>query len=537
MAENPFEKRPTHPRARSSSSQSEGPIPTAIGPYQLEALYRRGGMSTLFLGKEPQTGDPVIVKVLDRAYLAHPDALARFHAEAEILTKTDHPNIVKLLSQGRWEHGLYITMEYVHGESLRDWIEYHPLSLRRAVEIILEVAYALCHLHTQGVVHRDLKPENILVTENGTPKLIDFGIAQMLAETNQEAHQGPSRFMGTPVYVSPEQRDHPESVTYASDIYSLGIIAYETVLGKLSHGQVQLSRVPRGMQKILARALQPKPEERYQDIVDLISDLSAYINSSQLEEESNIGDQLSELSEHLHEAQVALLPEQPPKWTGVEVGVAGYTGHGIGGVYFDFFEMGRDVYAVVLTEPMAKGVGGLTYTAVVRGMMKTLSRLTTHPNHLVTVLNDMILRDGVHPLFSLSYLLLSPKENQFRYISCGRSHLWHLVAADSMPRKVAVDNPALGLRAMPEFTEVTCTWRRGDLLYLHTIAMTSAEGSPKGPLMTEEQLCATLVEIRSLAPQKQVDILRRKAKPPASHPLEKQSLSVIAIHRQPSSEP
>lgn len=499
-------------------------LPDSIGPYEIEGVYRQGGMSTLYLAKDPQTGDPVIVKVLQEPYLNMPEAVECFTTEADILTKTKHPNIVTLIDHGPWAGGLYITMEYVQGNSLRDWIEYHPMSLRRAIEIILEIAYALCHLHTHGVVHRDLKPENILITDAGVPKLIDFGVAQLLRDTRNEDGSlvQPSRFIGTPVYVSPEQRDHPESVSYASDIYSLGIIAYEMLLGKLSHGQVHLSLAPRGMQKILSKTLQPKAQDRYQDVVDLITDLSAYINSKQIQDDSTIGDQLSELSEHLHQAQMTLLPLTPPQWPDIAVGVAGYRGHGIGGIYFDFFQMPNDSFAVVMAEPMTKGVEGLCYTAVVRGMIKTLSRLTSSPSDLLTVLNDMVLRDGIHPLFSLSYLYLSPRTQRFHYISCGKSHLWRLPAGHVSAQKITADNPALGLRSVAEFTEIVQDWHSQDLLLLHTTSL----------LLSEDELEATLIETRSQTAQKIVEVLARKAKPPPSHPLEKTSLSLIALQRK-----
>ena len=213
--------------------------------------------------------------------------------EAEIITLTDHPNIVKLFGHGEWEEGLYIAMEFIQGISLRQFILQTPISLKRALEIILDIAYALCHLHTHGVIHRDLKPKNILLSENNQIKVIDFGIAQLLTEQTQEQSQS-QKLIGTPVYMSPEQRANPESVSYPSDIHSLGIISYELILGKLSHGQVHLSLMPKGIQKILFNCLQPNIIDRYQDIVDFISDVSSYLNSSALQKEQVVGHQFGE---------------------------------------------------------------------------------------------------------------------------------------------------------------------------------------------------------------------------------------------------
>lgn len=498
-------------------------VPPFIGPFPIESFYRQGSMSTLYLAKSPGQGDPVVVKVLHGPSLQMTDAVARFQMEADILAKTNHPNIIKLIQQGTWEKGLYIAMEYIEGESLRDWIIYHPLSLRRAVEMILEIAYAICHLHTHGVIHRDLKPENILVTESGTPKLIDFGIAQRLVEAEEGEPTG-SFFMGTPIYMSPEQRDHPQAVTYATDIYSLGIIAYEIVLGKLSHGQLHLSLLPKGLQKILSRALQPEPQHRYQDIVDLITDLSGYMNSKQIQDESSLSDHLSELIDHLHQAQRVMLPIQIPAWPEMDLGVASFRGPGVSGVYYDFFEMPEGSYAIVLAEPMVKGVEGLCYTAVLRGMIKTLARLTSQPAKLIHVLNDMVMRDGIHPVFSMSYLLLFPRENQLRYISCGKSFLWQLSHHSDVLQKVTADNPALGLRAFTEFNEQRLAWEPGDQLFLHTLATTHLS-------FPEPELTSVLLKARGISAQKQVEIVMRKSRVPTSLQIEKHSVSVIAIQR------
>ena len=263
-------------------------IPALIGPYKIESLLERGGMSILYLGTHPETKEPVTIKVLSPKYLSNPEVVKRFLNEAEIIAMADHPNIVKLYGYGEWAGGLYIAMEFIQGISLRQYLLQTPMSVKKALEIIVDIAYALCHLHTHGVIHRDLKPENILVTETGQIKVIDFGISQLLTEKSERGGGSKARLIGTPIYMSPEQKENPETVTYPSDIYSLGIIAYELVLGKLSHGQIHISLMPKGLQKILNKTLQYKPEDRYHDIVDFISDITSYLNSASMQKEKKV---------------------------------------------------------------------------------------------------------------------------------------------------------------------------------------------------------------------------------------------------------
>ena len=195
-----------------------------------------------------------------------------------MIALSNHPNIVKLYGQGEWEKGLYIAMELIRGVSLRQFIMQHSLSMRRALEIILQVAYALMHLHSHGVIHRDLKPENILITEEGEIKVIDFGIAALHSKVQAETEKKVadlSRFLGTPNYMSPEQKQDPSSVTFAADIYSLGIILYELITGKLSYGTINLTSLPKGLKRIATKALAISVKERYQNISDFIHDISA----------------------------------------------------------------------------------------------------------------------------------------------------------------------------------------------------------------------------------------------------------------------
>jgi len=280
MKKNDFYKRDTDPGLGPSSESPPQEIPSAIRGYRIEGLLKTGGMSTIYRGFHPETGDMTAIKVLSPKFLKDEEVINRFLKESEIIAMADHPNIVKLHDQGDWEGGLFIAMEYIDGISLYQYLQDHSLPYKKALEVSLEIAYALCHLHTHGVIHRDLKLENILMTRKNTIKVIDFGIAQILTERG-EAEGKRRRIVGTPIYMSPEQKLNPDAVSYPSDIYSLGIIIYELVLGRTNHGKVHVSRMPKGLRPILTKCLQPLATNRYPDAVALITDLSHYMNSEQ----------------------------------------------------------------------------------------------------------------------------------------------------------------------------------------------------------------------------------------------------------------
>lgn len=505
-----------------AASITEPPLPKQVGPYAIESLLAKGGMSILYLGLNAETHEPLAIKVLPSEYLSHPELVSHFLKEAEIIRLADHPNIVKLYGQGEWEGGLYIAMEFIQGISLRQMILQNSLTLKRALEIVLQIGYALFHLHAHGVIHRDLKPENILLTGSGGVKVIDFGIAQL---QDEEAKPGKKRLMGTPFYMSPEQRENPLNVSYASDIYSLGIITYELALGKLSHGIIHLSLLPVAMQKILNKALQPSPKERYQDIVDFITDLSNYMESEGFQKDVGKSDFTTELFEELKTAQTLFLPTLP-NWPKVEMGLVNSTSLGLLPVYYDFFELEDNAMAVILAEPSSKGASALLYTAFLKGMIHALKPLIQDPVHLAEKLNATLSTLFADQLFVLSILILLPQKHQLKFISCGFGSLWYLPAGFTGVRRLSTENIALGIDPTVTFLEINSNWNIGDRLLLHTFkALSKEEG------LSENDFEQALKETLYLSPQKQVETILRKMTHTSKSSLVETPITLISLSR------
>ena len=208
------------------------------GVYEVLRPLGSGGMGTVYLGRHRQQGHEVAIKVLPASSSSR-EASLRFRQEASTLEHLRHPNIVNMLDAGATEDAEYLVIEYVRGRSLHDEIAAGPLAWERAVHIGHQIASALSVAHAAGVVHRDLKPANIMLTEQGGGrdhvKVLDFGIAKLL-ETCAEALGGPQGLtaagmvLGTPRYMAPEQC-MGEPIDGRADLYSLGVLLYEMVLG------------------------------------------------------------------------------------------------------------------------------------------------------------------------------------------------------------------------------------------------------------------------------------------------------------------
>jgi serine/threonine protein kinase len=206
-----------------------------VGNYKLVSVLGHGGTGTVYLGEraDRQYSAQVAVKIVDNGTMQGELGL-RFRAERQILASLNHANIARLLDAGETDEGNpYLVMEYVHGEPLDRYCDRQRLGVRERLQLFLDICSAVQYAHQNLVVHRDLKPANILVTAEGTPKLLDFGIAKLLDAGEAAAAMALTRMndrLLTPEYASPEQiLGRP--VTTGSDVYALGVVLYELLTG------------------------------------------------------------------------------------------------------------------------------------------------------------------------------------------------------------------------------------------------------------------------------------------------------------------
>ncbi len=498
-------------------------IPTQIGPYKIESLVGKGGMSLLYLGVSAETKQLVAVKVLSPAFVTRPDMVDQFLKEAKIIAMASHPHIVKLCDQGQWEGGLYIAMEFIRGVSLKQFILQQSLSLKRCVDIILQVAYALFHLHSHGVIHGDLKPENILITEEGDVKVIDFGISRLHGEKNVTS-QKPEKIAGTPHYMSPEQKESSANITYASDIYSLGIIAYELCMGKLSFGVIHPSFLPKGLRKIIEKALAVSVEERYQTVVAFISDLSSYLKSGGLEKDKPGSDQLKEMVEVIQRTSSNLSPSTLPRASDIEIGLAKYKPPFQTNAFFEIFRFSNQAYAIAIVETDQPEIDATIFLGNFRGMLRVLllekGESMQQPAILASTLNRLIKEDPLKQSFGFTYLLLNPQADTLSFVSCSLGGLLRLSQNSPSPHRLANQNPLLGVDLKSQFFEIRDRWDIGDTLLFHSL-----------PITLEGHLVEALHENFLLSPQSQAEACLKKATSTTAFTGEKGPKFLLTIHR------
>src|SRR5215217_4096646 len=199
--------------------------------YRLDREAGAGGMATVYLAQDIRHGRPVAVKVL-RPELAAVIGAERFLAEIKLTANLQHPHILPLFDSGAADSYLFYVMPFVQGETLRDRLTREKqLPVADAVRIAGEVASALDYAHRQGVVHRDIKPENILI-HDGQALVADFGIALAASKASGARMTETGMSLGTPHYMSPEQAMGEREITARSDVYALGVVTYEMLVGE-----------------------------------------------------------------------------------------------------------------------------------------------------------------------------------------------------------------------------------------------------------------------------------------------------------------
>ncbi len=253
-----------------------------VGDVHIEAVIGRGGMATVYRGTQTSLDRTVAVKVLAPALARRRQFVQRFQREAHVLGQLSHPNIVRILGVGTHEGLYYLAMEYVDGESLRERLTREGrLPLQEAVRLIGQVAEGLAFAHSQGILHRDIKPGNILLMADGTPKIVDFGIARITGSDSVIAQRltMTSTQMGSAHYMAPEQMKDAANVDGRADVYALGVLLYETLTGELPIGQFQPASkiapgVPRSVDRVIRTALAPSPDRRFRDLESFQSALA-----------------------------------------------------------------------------------------------------------------------------------------------------------------------------------------------------------------------------------------------------------------------
>ena len=272
-----------------------------LGPYEVVALIGAGGMGEVYRARDTRLDRDVAIKVLPAEFASDPELLRRFEQEARAVAALSHPHILALYDVGTHDGSPYLVTEVLEGEPLREHLSGGALPARKAVNLAVQLAQGLAVAHAKGIIHRDLKPENVFITKDGYVKILDFGIAKLVAPRSAEElarattevdATAAGAILGTVGYMSPEQvRGH--TVDHRTDVFSFGCVLYEMLAGQAPFRRGTIADttsailhedppalpngVSPGLDRTVRRCLEKNVENRYQSARDLGFDLQAEV--------------------------------------------------------------------------------------------------------------------------------------------------------------------------------------------------------------------------------------------------------------------
>ncbi len=255
-----------------------------IGEYQLLEKIGEGGIAEIYKAFQPSLKREVAIKILSRKLTSDPELVGRFDQESLIIARLRHPNIIHVIDKGKTGDNYYFVMEYVDGTDFETMLSTGQYDFQQKMDVMVQLCKALDYAHKNNIVHRDVKPANILIDKEGNVLVADFGIAQIVAKDGREKSEG-GWIMGTPAYMSPEQKSGTSRVDLRTDIYAVGVILYEVLTGRKPTGKYVspsklMQDIPGELDEIIEICLRSDPNDRFRSAVELKDRLLEVLSGS-----------------------------------------------------------------------------------------------------------------------------------------------------------------------------------------------------------------------------------------------------------------
>ncbi len=457
---------------------------SCIGRYRVISKLGQGGMGAIYKARSPN-GRIVAIKIIKSEKNFDID---RFNRELDIISILDHNYIIRIRDRGFFEKKPYMVMDYADSINLRQYIySAEKKAIGDILSIIIMVCEALKYAHSKGVIHLDIKPENILITKNGLIKIIDFGISKITS--GLQSRTATDNIMGTPSYMSPEQKMGLKNIDSRSDIYSVGVLLYEMISGQFPSGLLRLDLIPKDIQLIIKRSIAYDREERYSDIDLMLVDLLEYKNKGNIQLDQDSLKAIDTIERTREVLLKHLYPSSMKKFRGFDYHVLYMPAFGIGGNYYDIIEMDKRYLGILVGNVFDKpDISSAIYLTMIRGFFKVFSEIDPDPAMVLTSVNRYISRESFDMFAMFSYIVLDRKEKRLYFSNAGYRPLYYYSSEKEEFSEIRTDGIGLGILPESKYSVIAIAYKPGDIFALCSSGVIEACNIEKIPFGKEKFL-------------------------------------------------
>ena len=437
-----------------------------IGDYTVIKQIGFGGMGIIIKASAPDSSF-VALKVIKSEHINSKAMVKRFLKEMKISSMLKHKNIASFLGGGVDEYGRnYFAMKFIDGVNLHDLLEKNAISLNLALNIFTQLCTGLEYAHSQNIIHRDIKPENIIINKDGVVKIIDFGIARV-DKKDTSSLTLTNVIMGSPIYMSPEQKSDFKHVDLRTDIYAAGAVFYEMLSGAMPGGLLRIDIIPEHLRSIVEKSIAYEVDKRYSSAGDILQDLNAYRNNKNFEKDQQA---IRKIEDNVKLRQVLIrsfYPESIPDVAGLDIADFYIPAEGIGGNYYDYIKI-DEMHTAILVGNIFENVDveAALFLAMLRSVFRVIATESTDPGITFKKLNNFLSTERFNTFALFSYMIFNSKTKEVSIASAGYRPIMILRKGGKEFIEIKCDDVALGMIENYDYETIRMNLKKGDMILL-----------------------------------------------------------------------
>ncbi|MBN1865435.1 MAG: SpoIIE family protein phosphatase [Victivallales bacterium] len=454
---------------------------TTIGDYKVISQVGSGGMGRIMKASAPD-GSLVALKIIKSEHIGKKAIIERFEQEMKISASLSHRNIASIIGWG--VDGLdrnYFAMEYIEGSDLRDRLENNEVGLALAVDVFTQLCEGLLYAHSRGVIHRDIKPENIIIDREGVVKIVDFGIAK---DTTSGSMTMTDVVMGSPIYMSPEQKSDFKNVDRRADIYAAGAVFYEMLSGEMPGGLLRIDLIPENLRDIIEKCIAYKAEDRYSSCLDILEDLKTYCQGGCITRDQK-AIRLIEGNVKLRQALIdSFYPRENPAVRGLALDAFYIPAEGIGGNYYDYIRIDDDRTGILVGNLFERpDVQAAFFLAMLRSAFRIFAAESPDPGKALSKVNNFMSKERFDNFAVMSYMVFDSSTGEIAVATAGYRPVMVLKDGTEDFIDIQPEGVAIGVMEDYEYATERMKLGKGDLVMLSSAGIgktVNREGLPFG---------------------------------------------------------